>query len=487
MMQSPIISDEGGRLVNSMEQVEFKDGVVSTSVNFTDAPDGTEETARSGGQAATESNDQQMAPNITSLNLEFIARPMLPLKVTQTVHKGFSFSLMTYNCLAQSLIRRSLFPTSGRALKWTKRSMVLLKEFKHYNADVLCLQEIDYTQYYSFWMNRLSNLGYGSRFHRMDNKSHGVAIFWKKDLFIWMDQMLINFDNEDSGEIEPRKTTNNVGMILALGFSDKVKQSFPGTVKSGIIVGTSHLFWHPFGTYERTRQCYVILNKMKEFIHRVHLSQNEHHTDLTKWYPFFCGDFNSQPFDAPYLSITSKPVLYSGRAKTVIECSAAYKFPDLGAGARGANEDGGTVGEDRPVDPVPESFQPTAEVSSLVQKMEKLHNSLDMRAISLYAVAYKHVHPDNAGLDNERGEPEISNWAYTWRGLLDYIMYITPWQASNNVEVDSLESFEKLSHITVQEMLRMPPAKEMSSHGQPHDGEYPSDHLAMMCKLEVEM
>ena len=105
-------------------------------------------------------------------DLQFISRPMLPLDSNYSP-EGFVFKIMTYNCLAQALIRRKLFPTSGNALKWFKRSRVLLNEFMHYKADVHCLQEIDYIQYQSFWKEEFGKLGYDSQFHR-----HGTCLLY---------------------------------------------------------------------------------------------------------------------------------------------------------------------------------------------------------------------------------------------------------------------------------------------------------------------
>lgn len=117
--------------------------------------------------------------------------------------------------------------------------------------------------------------------------------------------------------------------------------------------------------------------------------------------------------------------------------------------------------------------------------MEELHNSLDMRAVSLYSVAYHKVHPENSGLDNERGEPEISNWAHTWRGLLDYMFMIRNWEFDDRTEIDTLEDFENSNNIKIRGLLRMPPGSEMSTHGQPHVGEYPSDHLCLLSEVEL--
>ncbi|CCH59132.1 hypothetical protein TBLA_0B02900 [Henningerozyma blattae CBS 6284] len=420
--------------------------------------------------------------------LQFIKRPILQMHENEPV-KGFKFSLMTYNCLAQALIRRKLFPEGGDALKWHRRSKVLLNEFKHYNPDIICLQEIDHVQYQSFWKEEFSKLGYECQFYKKPSKNHGVSVVWKKELFEMTDRMLVDYDKELSGDIEPRTTTNNIALLLSLKFSKKVTERFPKNInKTGILIGTTHLFWHPFGTYERTRQCYIILNKMKEFIDRVNILQNNGDKDFSHWYPFFCGDFNSQPFDSPYLSMTSKPIKYSGRSKTVIECSTSFKFSKKRDGEEGDDEEGGNIekfGKDQPQHPVPDDYQANDEQKLLVTKMQELHNSLDMRAISLYSAGYSKVHPENSGIDNERNEPEISNWAHIWRGLLDYLFYIKSWDFTPNKEIDSLEDFERENDIKIRGYLRMPPAKELPSHGQPFEGEYPSDHLCMLCEVEL--
>lgn len=419
-------------------------------------------------------------------DLRFIKRPILRVPGLKPRSNAFKVSIMTYNVLAQALIRRKLFPTSGNAVKWFKRSQVLLSEFKHYDSDVLLLQEVDYVQYKSFWKAELAKLGYDSQYNRWGEKNHGVAIFFKAKLFFMTDRMNIDYDKEPSGEVEPRTVTKNVGLVLALQFQKSVLAQYPDTDKKGILVGTTHLFWHPFGTYERTRQTYVILKKFSEFEQRVKLLQGG------KWFNYFGGDFNSQPFDSPYLSMTSKPVVYDERCKRVIECSTSFQYSKLREGVddEDNDEEGGNIekfGENQPKDPVPDEFVATEEQQQLVVKMQNLHNNLPMRAISLYSVAYNLVHPENSGLDNDAGEPEISNWAHAWRGLLDYICFITSWEPSTSSKVETLEEFESLTHTRVTGLLRMPPASEMTEHGQPHEGEYPSDHLCMIAEVELLM
>lgn len=411
--------------------------------------------------------------------LEFIKRPMLEI-TGQNAGDGLVITVMSYNVLAQALIRRKLFPTNGNALKWGTRSKVLVSEFIHYNSDIVCLQELDYIQYNSFWKAEFLKLGYRSQYHRADNKNHGVAIFYKADKFVCKHSMFINYDKEKSGEIGPSTITRNVGLMVYLQFTESLLSKHLNISRDGIIVGTTHLFWHPFGTAERTRQTFVVLQQMKEFTRTLNLLYGIE----KKFYRLFAGDFNSQPFDSPYLSITAKPITYTNRAKNVLGRSLAYKWEK---GEESKDEDDETTeGDDSPV---PESFNFSSEILERIHAVEALHNDLDMRAISLYSVGYHLVHQENAGRDNDRNEPFFSNWAHAWRGLLDYIFVITEWdkQQSYSDKVDSLEQLEKENNIKLLGLLRLPNPEEMGPEpsGQPRTGQYASDHLCIIAKIEL--
>ncbi|GME89937.1 unnamed protein product [[Candida] boidinii] len=150
--------------------------------------------------------------------------------------KSLRITIMTYNLLAQALIRRSLFPTNGDVLKWSRRSKMLLEELKYYMSDVLCFQEMDYIQYNTHWKKELANLGYLNKFYRSGEKNHGIAIFWKQTLFNCVDTCHIDYDRETTGDITPRTITRNVGLIVALAFTPAVLKRFPDCKKSGILI-----------------------------------------------------------------------------------------------------------------------------------------------------------------------------------------------------------------------------------------------------------
>lgn len=53
-----------------------------------------------------------------------------------------SFTVMSYNVLAQNMINRECYPyTSQNALKWANRKVAQTKEIAQINPDIICLQE----------------------------------------------------------------------------------------------------------------------------------------------------------------------------------------------------------------------------------------------------------------------------------------------------------------------------------------------------------
>lgn len=406
----------------------------------------------------------------------YIKRELLTVPHEHQQSPSLDIKIMTYNLLAQSLIRRTLFPDNGSILKWNTRSKPLFQEVKDYNCDIMCFQELDYNFFEPFWKTKLKPLGYNGQFYRSSGKNHGVAIFYRTSLFTLIDTCHIDYDQESSGTIPPRTTTTNIGLILCLGLNNHSN--------AAICIGTNHLFWHPFGTYERTRQTYVMLSKCGQFQDKV---QNDH-PEITKVWKFFAGDFNSQPYDSPYLSITSKPVHYDERCRTVIECSTSFTYSSRRDGGGGEDEEGGNIEKfgDQPTDPVPDQFNATEEQVQLVQDMEDLHNSLPLRATSMYSVGYALVDPANAGYDNDRNEPAFSNWAHAWRGLLDYIFMVQPWNGDDCRAVDDLDVFETRNNVTLNKLLKLPLPKEMDK-GQPRKNEYPSDHLCLIADVGLHL
>ncbi|EER33961.1 hypothetical protein CTRG_02779 [Candida tropicalis MYA-3404] len=425
---------------------------------------------------------------------KFVKRPMLDVAKPQPELP--TIKIMSYNVLAQTLIRREIYPTNGKILKWSVRSQILLDELKHYNADILCLQEVDKVQYTSFWSSQFEKLGYGSKFYRYNTKNHGCVIVFRQSLFDCKNQSFIKLDQDLNQTDDEKKlpdariATNNIGFMVYLEFQPKFVKQYPVLENAnGIIIGTTHLFWHPFGTYERTRQMYILMYKFKEFQHVLNIILGNH----KKFYSFFTGDFNSEPFDSPYRAITTKPIKFAGRSKNVLGCSLSYTFSKDRSLDDGDDEENESELErerdNNPDDPEPDSFDPTPEQDRIMTELEEAHNDLDIRAISLYSVGYKQVHEENANNVGHRNEPAFSNWVDKWNGMLDYIFVLVPWNKTQDYSerIDTPDELAQQYNIKLLKLLRLPTPKEMGPppSGQPRMHQYPSDHLCIMAEIQL--
>ncbi|KAF9942345.1 hypothetical protein BGZ67_002067 [Mortierella alpina] len=235
------------------------------------------------------------------------------------------FLFMTYNLLAQALVRRDMFPhASQKALRWKFRKQNLLQEFLAYGPDLACLQEVDFWD--EVYLPALTKAGYETSYYKNEKKKHGCAIIWRKTRFEKVDQMTLEYD--DIGQ--PTFTTGNIGLMVGLqplqqkasenpdpnadmvlpeeneSENDKNEsaQDEETSIPGGILVATTHLFWRPDGSYERLRQASILLEKIDEW---------NKHLNFTV---LLGGDFNTTPRDAAYRAMTRNPM-------------PAYQIPNL--------------------------------------------------------------------------------------------------------------------------------------------------------------
>jgi RNA exonuclease NGL2 len=118
---------------------------------------------------------------------------------------------------------------------------MLYSEVLSHAADILCLQEVDRLEKL---FPVLEDAGYSCTYAAAPNKKHGCLIAYRKDKFTKIHEKVVNYDDEEvrtCGDDRARRgcsfRTKNIGSILALRGNDGRDQ--------GVIVATTHLFWHP--------------------------------------------------------------------------------------------------------------------------------------------------------------------------------------------------------------------------------------------------
>ncbi|WVR06125.1 hypothetical protein IAU60_003155 [Kwoniella sp. DSM 27419] len=377
---------------------------------------------------------------------------------------GYRVKIVTWNLLAQTLVRRELFPGSD-CLRWSDRKAMLLAELEqHSSADIVCLQECDRLNDFLPALPRHAHVkGSGP------GKLHGLVILYNKSRFFPRATRLVHLDQEDLQPDAPEgkarrggsRQTKNVGLIVALQDVEDENR--------GIVVATTHLFWHPKYAYERVRQCIILMRA-------IHL--------------------NTQPSEATYQLLVAPqqdlPVSMMNEIdqSRVIHDSVAKIVPAQGvepapsASGTGTNtpskdeEDDEHEGEDKAEGQLPNTRQPgTADgILPAIEMIRLMREVLTEGATSAYGSNWNGDsfvgRGGHDGLDRAvAGESEPAYTCFTplFKLTLDYLLLLPqPQPASPTARITSL--------------LRTPTAEQLGE-GLPRKGICASDHLAVGCEV----
>jgi CCR4-NOT transcription complex subunit 6 len=259
-----------------------------------------------------------------------LARRWLPLATAQPAATDpasappsppFALTVLSYNVLAQKLVRRDQFPyCSHAALKVSFRKESLLLEILNIGADILALQEVDTDLYSSWWAPRLGAMGYKSEWASRERGKHGCAVFYRKAKFVKFAATTVQYaelgaPHALSAEaLDPdRRHTSvfeelsrpNVGQIVGLRVIQAA--ALPGQQPPpdlGLVVTNTHLFWDPRYRFVRLKQVSLLLERLVQF-------QQEHSGSASaSAYPaILMGDWNSTPDNIIYRFLTQRHTL----------------------------------------------------------------------------------------------------------------------------------------------------------------------------------
>lgn len=158
----------------------------------------------------------------------------------------------------------------------------------HPIANITVSQEVDRLDKIVPFLN---NAGYSHVYTAGPGKKHGCLIAFDKSMFEKAGETTVLYDSADRGT---SFRTKNIGSIVAL--QSKTSPTL------GLVVGTTHLFWHPSYNYERTRQAGLLLRTTVKFRDRL---------SRPNWPCILAGDFNFDPADPAYALLVGEPLLPS--------------------------------------------------------------------------------------------------------------------------------------------------------------------------------
>ncbi|XP_030478968.2 carbon catabolite repressor protein 4 homolog 4 [Cannabis sativa] len=243
-------------------------------------------------------------------------------------HSISTFTLVSYNILAQAYVKSSYFPHSpSPCLRWKARSQAVLTVLKNLGADFLCLQEVD--EYESFYKANMEKNGYSSIYiQRSGQKRDGCGIFFKNDRAelilqenidyndlvnsIQNGSLLINEEQSDKKASDNRDSEVTSGNSQDRGDPNdprvRLKRDCVGIMAAFrlkrphspiVIVSSTHLYWDPAWADVKLAQAKYLVSRLAQF---KALVSNKFNCSSSL---FLAGDFNSIPGDKVYQYLNS--------------------------------------------------------------------------------------------------------------------------------------------------------------------------------------
>ncbi|KAI8910995.1 Endonuclease/exonuclease/phosphatase [Gorgonomyces haynaldii] len=224
-----------------------------------------------------------------------------------------TLTVMSYNTLCEKYATPQTYAyTPSWALQWDYRKDLMIQEILNYNADVVCLQEVENGQYEDFFLPQLSQLsGYDGVFYPKSRartmgeyerrQVDGCATFYKRSKFKVIDSSLLEFQQVVMQRQDIKKTEDMFNRLM-------VKDNIAVTVlleqlDSGarLVVGNVHLHWDPEFSDVKVMQTYLLMQEIESLLvkwNRTHglAEKNSDVAAIAAQVPIIIGgDLNSTP------------------------------------------------------------------------------------------------------------------------------------------------------------------------------------------------
>uniref|UniRef100_A0A803N0N3 Endonuclease/exonuclease/phosphatase domain-containing protein n=1 Tax=Chenopodium quinoa TaxID=63459 RepID=A0A803N0N3_CHEQI len=280
-------------------------------------------------------------PTIQRLNLPLRSLIWLPdslntekRDLTEKVSKVGNFTVLTYNILSHVCVNMDkYFYCPEWALTWEYRRKNLLHELIQYDADILCLQEVQSDHFENFFKPELEKVGYSVAYKKKTGTGlytctlgsgytfDGCATFYRNDIFMEAKSYQLEFSQSalsliDKLELGLRKDAlkrlikDNVALIVILEVVGNFAKSAASSSRlcaastksaassSRLCVVNTHIF-------ADVNFADVKLLQVSDLINAIELSQK---TIDPRMPLFICGDMNSIPGSDPYILLTKHEV-----------------------------------------------------------------------------------------------------------------------------------------------------------------------------------
>lgn len=218
---------------------------------------------------------------------------------------GSSIRIASYNILADYYAdteagRTIFFPYCPEyAIKLDYRKQLLLKEIIGYNADIFCMQEVDFKVFEGDLVPVLSVKSMSGVHNKKGSTPEGTATFFRNDRFEFIEEYGFNIGEsvqthpacqelyqklQGNEKLLERFTARGTALQVVILRSKDFPQKF-------FTIANTHLYFHPDSDHIRLLQMGTAMILVQDIMAKFKEKSNAHQ-DLSL---IFCGDFNSTP------------------------------------------------------------------------------------------------------------------------------------------------------------------------------------------------
>jgi len=354
---------------------------------------------------------------------------------THTAVSG-NFTVLSYNVLADLYATNDIYAYCPPwALSWQYRRQNLLQEIIGYDADILCLQEVQSDHFEEFFAPEFEKHGYAAVYKKKTREVYtgsthvidGCATFFRRERFSLVKKYEVEFNKAAQSVTEAlvpagqktaalsRLLKDNVALIVVLEAKD-INHGLDGSSGKGqlLCVANTHINSNPDLKDVKLWQVHTLLKGLEKIACSADIPM------------LVCGDFNSIPGSAPHV------LLATGRVEP--------SHPEL-----------------------------TTDPLGILRPASKLCHQLPL--VSAYSSSFARMVGGGSGLDRQRkrmdpatNEPLFTNCTRDFIGTLDYIFY-----TADSLTVESL--LELLDEGSLRKDTALP------------SPEWSSDHTALLAEF----
>jgi CCR4-NOT transcription complex subunit 6 len=253
------------------------------------------------------------------------------------------FAVLSYNILCARAATEKMYGyTPSWALSWEYRKELILTEIINYDAEIVCLQEVDIGQYEDYFTKHLEPSGYEGVFYAKSRHLHrsedqrrtvdGCAIFFKTSRYQLVETHSMEFSQLAMQRSDFKRSDdvfNRVSVKDHVAIACMLEHKISG---SRLVVANAHLSWDPAFRDVKLVQTALLVDEVEKIANNFAKyppkppaagePPSPTYSDGTKIPTIICGDFNSVPTSGVY------EFLSTGSVAPNHEDWMSYKYGD---------------------------------------------------------------------------------------------------------------------------------------------------------------